>query len=57
MNWKDFKGSCNTFAWNDVRAFKASGGDFLAIGNKNTLIGAKCKVVDQGKETMIFAMH
>ena len=55
--WKDLKGSCNTFAWNDVREFKAFSGDFLTLGNKNTLIGAKCKVVDKGKDTMVFAMY
>jgi len=55
--FKAFKGSGNTFAWNDVREFKASAADFLCVGNKNTYIGAKCKVVDKGKENRVFAMH
>jgi hypothetical protein len=45
----DLKASGNTFAWNDIREFKASAGDFLTVGNKNTLIGAKYKVIDKGK--------
>jgi hypothetical protein len=55
--FKEFKGSGNTFAWNDVREFKASAGDFLAVGNKNTLIGAKCKVVDKGKGNKMLVMY
>ncbi len=55
--FKEFKGSGNTFAWNDVREFKASAGDFLAVGNKNTLVGAKCKVVDKGKANKILVMY
>jgi hypothetical protein len=47
--YKDLKASGNTFAWNDIREFKASAGDFLTVGNKNTLIGAKYKVIDKGK--------
>jgi hypothetical protein len=55
--FKAFKGSGNTFAWNDVREFKASSGDFLAVGNKNTLVGAKYKVVDKGKANKILVMY
>ena len=55
--FKEFKGSGNTFAWNDVREFKASAGDFLAVGNKNTLVGAKCKVVDKGKGNKMLVMY
>jgi hypothetical protein len=55
--FRALKGSCNTFAWNDVREFKASSADFLCIGNKNTFVGAKCKVVDKGKENNVFAMY
>ena len=57
LQWKDLKGSCNTFAWNDVREFKASAGDFLTVGNKNVLVGAKCKVVDKGKANKVFVMN
>jgi hypothetical protein len=55
--WKDIKTNGNTFAWNDVRGFKASAGDFLAVGNKNTLVGAECKVVDKGKANKILFMY
>ena len=54
---KDIKSNGNTFAWNDIREFKASAGDFLAVGNKNTLIGAKCKVVDKGKGNKMLVMY
>jgi hypothetical protein len=57
LQLRDFKGSGNTFAWNDVREFKASAGDFLTVGNKNVLVGAKCKVVDKGKENIMFVMR
>ena len=52
-----FKGSGNTFAWNDVREFKASSGDILFVGNKNTLVGPECKVVDKGQDNKMFIMH
>jgi hypothetical protein len=55
--FKVFKGSGNTFAWNDVREFKASSGDFLFVGNKNTLVGPKYKVVDKGQGNKMFIMH
>jgi hypothetical protein len=55
--WKDIKTNGNTFAWNDVRGFKASAGDFLAVGNKNTLVGTECKVVDKGKANKILFMY
>ncbi|MGD9197679.1 MAG: hypothetical protein PVH97_05295, partial [Desulfobacterales bacterium] len=35
LTYKELKGSGNTFAWNDVREFKASTADFLCVGNKN----------------------
>jgi hypothetical protein len=57
LPYKALKGSGNTFAWNDVREFKASSTDFLAVGNKNTLIGAKCKVVDKGKGNKMLVMY
>ena len=55
--WKDIKSNGNTFAWNDVREFKASAGDFLAVGNQNTFVGAKCKVVDKGKRNKMLVMY
>ena len=56
-SWRGIKSNGNTFAWNDVREFKASAADFLCGGNKNTIIGAKCKVVDKGKENRILVMQ
>jgi len=56
VQMRGLKGNCNTFAWNDVSGFKAIVGDFLCTGNKNTLIGAKCKVVDKGKANKVFVM-
>jgi hypothetical protein len=55
--YKDLKADGNTFAWNDVGEFKASAGDFLAVGNKNTLLGTECKVVDKGKANKILFMY
>jgi len=55
--WKDVKANGNTFAWNDVREFKASAADFLCAGNKNTLVGAKCKVIDKGKANKMLVMY
>jgi len=55
--FKEFKGSGNTFAWNDVREFKASKTDFLCLGNKNTLVGTSCKVVDKGKDNMMLTKY
>ena len=49
LAWKDIKANGNTFAWNDVREFKASAADFLCVGNQNTLVGTGCKVDDKGK--------
>ncbi len=46
-----------TTGLNDVSEFKASAGDFLCIGNKNTFVGVKCKVVDKGKENIMFVMR
>jgi hypothetical protein len=57
LQWKEFKGSGNTFAWNDIRGFKASNADFLCSGNQNTFIGAECKVVDKGKDNKILVMN
>jgi hypothetical protein len=55
--FKEFKGSGNTFAWNDVKEFKASKTDFLCLGNKNTLVGTSCKVVDKGKDNMMLTKY
>jgi hypothetical protein len=55
--YKEFKGSGNTFAWNDVSEFKAAAADFLCVGNKNTIVGAKCNVVDKGKANKMLVMY
>jgi len=55
--WKDGKANCNTFAWNDVREFKASSTDFLCLGNNNVLVGTKCKVVDKGKRNIMLSEY
>ena len=54
--YKNVKSSGNTFAWNDVKDFKPTAADFFCLGNKNTLIGASCKVVDKGKENKMMVM-
>ena len=54
VQWKELKGSENTFAWNDIKKFKASSADFMCLGNYNTFVGAKCNVVDKGKYNMMF---
>ena len=51
------KGSGNTFAWNDVKEFKAYQADFLCVGNKNTLVGTSCKVADKGKGNMMLTNY
>jgi hypothetical protein len=55
--WKEVKTNGNTFAWNDVSAFKASAVDFLCVGNKNTLVGTSCKIDDKGKENMMLTSY
>jgi hypothetical protein len=54
---EDVKTNGNTFAWNDLKDFNPSSADFQCIGNKNILIGAKCKVDDKGKWNKILTMH
>ena len=54
---KDVKANGNTFAWNDVREFKAIQADFLCVGNKNTLVGTSCKVDDKGKGNMMLTNY
>ena len=54
---KVLKGSGNTFAWNDVKEFKASSMDFLCVGNNNTLVGTSCKVVDKGKGNIMLTKN
>lgn len=55
--WKSIKSDSNTMAWNDVREFKAMAADVLCVGNKNTLVGAKCKVDDKGKANKMLVMY
>ena len=58
FSYKGIRADRNTFAWNDIRNFKASGGDFLCAGNKNIFVGAKCKFVNKGENNKSFvAMH
>jgi len=57
LSFKDIKADGNTFAWNDVREFKASAADFLCVGNKNTLIGKSCKVDDKGKGNVMLTSY
>jgi hypothetical protein len=47
--FRDLKGCGNTFAWNDFREFNASAADAIFLGNKNTIVGEKCKLDDKGK--------
>jgi hypothetical protein len=56
IGYKDIKSNGNTFAWNDVKEFKASAAHFLSVGDKNRLVGAACRVVDKGKENQILVM-
>ena len=49
IQWKEYKSNGNTFAWNDVSEFKAAAADILCVGNKNTFVGASCKLDDKGK--------
>jgi hypothetical protein len=55
--WKDLKANGNTFAWNDIGEFKASTTDFLCLGNKNTFVGASCRVVDNGKGNVMLTKY
>ena len=57
LSFKNFKANSNTIAWNDLKEFKAADADFLCSGNKNTFMGAKCKVVDKGKENLLFVKN
>ena len=57
LAWKDIKANGNTFAWNDVREFKASAADFLCVGNKNTLVGTGYKVDDKGKGNIMLTNY
>lgn len=51
--YKTYKGSGNTVAWNDVREFKPSSGDFFTGGVKNTFIGEKCALVNEGEGNIV----
>jgi hypothetical protein len=57
VGYKGIKSDGNTFAWNDLKECKASAAGFLCIGNKNTIIGEKCKVIDKGKENKVLARY
>jgi len=57
LTYKELKGSGNTFAWNDVREFKAAAADILCVGNKNTIVGASCKLDDKGKSNKMLVMY
>jgi hypothetical protein len=51
------KADGNTFAWNDVSEFKAAAADILCVGNKNTFVGASCKLDDKGKANKMLVMY
>ncbi len=55
--WRDIKTNGNTFAWNDVKEFKAAAADFLCVGNKNTLVGTSCKIDDKGKGNVMLTSY
>jgi hypothetical protein len=55
--WKEVKANRNTFAWNDIRGFKASSADFLCLGNDNMLIGTSCKVEDKGNGNTLLTKY
>jgi len=55
--YKNVKSNGNTFAWNDIKEFKATAADFLCLGNKNTFVGPRCKVVDKGKGNMMLTKY
>jgi hypothetical protein len=55
--WKEVKANRNTFAWNDVRGFKASNTDFLCQGNDNIWIGTNCKVEDKGNGNTLLTKY
>jgi len=57
IQWKQLKGSENTFAWNDISKFNASSADFMCLGNDNTFVGAKCNVFDKGKNNTILSKN
>ena len=57
IQFDKIKTTGNTFAWNDIREFKASVTDFHCIGNKNTYIGPRCNVIDTGKGNMMLTKY
>jgi hypothetical protein len=54
---RDIKTNGNTFAWNDVKEFKAAAAGFFCAGNKNTLVGTNCKVDDKGKGNILLSSY
>ena len=57
LPWKEIKTNSNTFAWNDFKGFKAAAADIQFVGNKNTLVGAKCTCDDKGKANKLLFMY
>lgn len=55
--FKEINSKSNTFAWNDLKDFKATAGDVLCMGENNALIGQKCKFVDKGSNNMVLSMY
>ena len=55
--WKEFKGSRNIFAWNDLRQFEAIQSDIICTGDENTFIGSDSKIEDIGKENKNLVIH
>ena len=57
LSWKEVKANRNTFAWNDLKGFKASNTDFLCQGNDNIWIGTNCQVEDKGKGNILLTEY
>jgi hypothetical protein len=55
--FNECKSNGNTFAWNDVRGFKATAADILFAGNENVFVGARCKLDDKGIANKVLVMH
>jgi len=57
LTFGGIKTNGNTFAWNDIKEFKASVTDFQCFGYKNTYIGSSCNVIDKGKGNMMLTKY
>lgn len=55
--WKEFKGSRNVFAWNDLRHFDAAKSDIICTGNENTFIGLDSVITDNGEGNKMLVMQ